>query len=126
MTALTELLAVAAAFVSVTSSPDVLKTNGDAANRNANRIPQTVTTCRRHDLPPVWNNIIKKRLTKNGAGTTTGGVARSEEFCYRSSLSPTPSGDDVTWTKAAATAESSLSAVICFHILSYRVAVCEE
>ena len=26
-----------------------------------------------HNLPPVWNNIIKERLTVNGAGTTTGG-----------------------------------------------------
>ena len=25
------------------------------------------------NLPPVWNNIIKERLTVNGAGTTTGG-----------------------------------------------------
>ena len=35
----------------------------------------------RYNLPPVWNNIIKKRLTDNGAGTTKGGGARPEEFC---------------------------------------------
>ena len=34
----------------------------------------------RYNLPPVWNNIIKERLT-DGAGTTNGGGARPEEFC---------------------------------------------
>ena len=28
----------------------------------------------RYNLPPIWNNIIKERLTENGAGTTNGGV----------------------------------------------------
>ena len=35
----------------------------------------------RYNLPLVWNNIIKERLTDNGAGTTNGGGARPEEFC---------------------------------------------
>ena len=26
----------------------------------------------RYNLPPIWNNIIKERLTENGAGTTNG------------------------------------------------------
>ena len=26
-----------------------------------------------YNLPPVWNNIIKAKLMKNGAGTTTAG-----------------------------------------------------
>ena len=34
---------------------------------------------------------------------------QSEEFCEHSRSSPTPSGDNVTLTKAAATAERSLS-----------------
>ena len=33
-----------------------------------------------YNLPPVWNNIMKERLTDNGAGTTNAGGARSEEF----------------------------------------------
>ena len=35
----------------------------------------------RYNLPPIWNNIIKERLTENGAGTTNGGGGRPEEFC---------------------------------------------
>ena len=39
----------------------------------------------RYNLPPIWNNIIKERLTalENGAGTTNGegGRGQSEEFC---------------------------------------------
>ena len=34
----------------------------------------------RYNLPPVWNNIIKEKLTENGAGTTNGGGARPEDF----------------------------------------------
>ena len=29
--------------------------------------------CRRYNLPPVWNNIIQERLTKNGTGNNIGG-----------------------------------------------------
>ena len=35
----------------------------------------------RYNLPPIWNNIIKERLTENGAGTTNGREGQSEEFC---------------------------------------------
>ena len=35
--------------------------------------PSLNRDCGWHNLPPVWNNIIKERLTENGAGTTTGG-----------------------------------------------------
>ena len=35
----------------------------------------------RDNLPSVYINIIKERLTENGSGTTNGGLARSEEFC---------------------------------------------
>ena len=28
----------------------------------------------RYNLFPVWNDIIKERLTENGAGTNNGGV----------------------------------------------------
>ena len=35
--------------------------------------PSLNRDCRWHNLSPVWNNIIKERLTENGAGTTTGG-----------------------------------------------------
>ena len=39
-----------------------------------------------YNLPPIWNNIIKERLTENEAGTTSGGgggggEGRPEEFC---------------------------------------------
>ena len=33
----------------------------------------------RYNLPPVWNNIIKERLTESGPGTTNGG-AQSADF----------------------------------------------
>ena len=35
--------------------------------------PSLNRDCGWHNLPPVWNNIIKERLTENGAGTTTEG-----------------------------------------------------
>ena len=35
--------------------------------------PSLNRNCRRYNLPPFWNNIIKERLTENGTGTTTGG-----------------------------------------------------
>ena len=33
----------------------------------------------RYNLPPIWNNIIKERLTESAMGTTSGGGAQSEE-----------------------------------------------
>ena len=33
----------------------------------------------RYNVPPIWNNIIKERLTESAAGTTSGGRAQSEE-----------------------------------------------
>ena len=35
----------------------------------------------RYNLPPVWDNTIKERLTDIGAGTENGGGAWPEEFC---------------------------------------------
>ena len=33
----------------------------------------------RYNLPPIWNNIIKERLTESETRTTSGGGAQSEE-----------------------------------------------
>ena len=33
----------------------------------------------RYNLPPIWNNIIKERLTESAMGATSGGGAQSEE-----------------------------------------------
>ena len=32
-----------------------------------------------YNLPPIWNNIIKERLTESAMGATSGGGAQSEE-----------------------------------------------